>query len=390
MITNVKNSSLAVQPAEIRADWGKVSEMLDAGRYDEVAELLRQTQEISEKAGQNALSDVLAATRQICLACSQLQNEMERHRLAQKDAWDREYELKRQVLDLFDSACKIGGETLPLRLKEAEREGPVDNPPRAGRRTFMSASLTVNCLGRFRVYRNSQIITQWHSLKGQSIFKYLVAHHGTAISKDVLMDVFWPDADPESARRNLHQAIYSLRQTMRSGVSNFQPIQFENECYMLNPEIDLWLDCEDFAQNAQAGRRLEASGRLDEADEAYQRAEELYLGDFLKEDLYEEWTGSIRERYRNAYLDLVDRLCERYWRKGNYPAVIELCGKLLAKDNCNEKAHRRLMQCYQTQGQHGLAVRQYRLCVEFLKNELGIAPSAETRNLLKKITQACA
>jgi len=241
-----------------------------------------------------------------------------------------------------------------------------------------------------RVSRNGQIITHWHSLKGQSVFKYLVAHYGTPISKDVLMDVFWPDADPESARRNLHQAIYSLRQTMRRGEPNFQPIQFENECYLLNPEIDLWLDSEVFARNAQEGRQLEASGRQDEADVAYQRAEELYLGDFLEEDLYEDWTRPARERYRNAYLDLVDRLCERHWRKGNYPAVIELCGKLLAKDNCNEKAHRRLMQCYQIQGQHGLAVRQYRLCVDFLKDELGVSPSAETRNLLNKITQACA
>jgi len=390
MIIGAKNTSTAVQPAKIQTDWGIVSEMLDAGRYDEVAELLRQAQELSEKTGHHALSDVLAATRQICLVCSQLQNEMERHRRAQKDARDRECELKRQVLDLFDSARKISGETLPLRSKEAEREGSVNNPPRAGGRHLSSASLTAYCLGMFRIYRNDQIISQWHSLKGQSIFKYLVAHHGTPIPKDVLMDVFWPDADPESARRNLHQAVYSLRQTMRRGEPNFQSIQFENECYLLNPEIDLWLDSEEFARNAQAGRQLEASGRLDEAAAAYQRAEEFYLGDFLEEDLYEDWTGPIRERYRNAYLDLVDRLSDHHRRKGNYPAVIELCGKLLAKDNCNEKAHRQLMRCYQTQGQLGLAVRQYRLCVDFLKNELGVSPSAETRNLLNKITQVCA
>src|SRR5262249_12908613 len=152
------------------------SEMLNAGCYDEVAELLRQAQEISEKTGHNALSDVLAATRQICLVCSQLQNEMERHRRAQQDAWDRECELKRQIIDLFDSACKISGETPPLKSKGAERGGTVDNPPSAGRQPLKSASLTVNCLGMFHIYRNGQSITQWHSLIGQSIFKYLVAH----------------------------------------------------------------------------------------------------------------------------------------------------------------------------------------------------------------------
>ncbi len=390
MTIGAKKNSIAVQLAEIQIDWGIVSKMLNAGRYVEVADLLRQAQEISVKTSHNDLSHVLAAARQICLVCSQLQNEMERHRRAQKDAWDRECELKRQVLDLFDSACKIGGQILALRSKGAEIEGSIDKTPHAGNQPSKSALLRVNCLGIFRIYRNGQIITQWHGLKGQSIFKYMVAHYGTPVSKDVLMDVFWPDADPERARRNLHQAVYSLRQTMRRGESDFQPIQFENECYLLNPEINLWLDSEEFARNAQAGRQLEASGRLDEAAAAYQRAEELYLGDLLEEDLYEAWTVPVRERYRNAYLDLVDRLSEGLWRNGNYPAVVELCGKLLAKDNCNEKAHRRLMQCYQTQGQHGLAVRQYHLCVDTLKNELGVSPSAETRNLLNKITQACA
>jgi DNA-binding SARP family transcriptional activator len=383
-----ENSLTAIQPAEVKTNLHIVSSMLDAGRYDEAAEFLRRAQEISANTGHNALSDVLVATRQICLVCSQLQIEMERHRRAQKDAWERECELKRQLFDLFNSAFKISGEILPPGSKEATREDPIDRPPRAGNQPHSSASLAVNCLGMFRIYRNDQIITQWHSLKGQSIFKYMVAHHGTPIPKDLLMDVFWPNADPENARRNLHQAIYSLRQTMRRGEPYFQPIQFENDCYTLNPEISLWLDSEEFARNAQAGRQLEASERQDEAAAAYQRAEELYLGDFLEEDLYEDWTGPMRQRYRNAYLDLLDRLSEYQWRKGNYPAVIELCGKLLAKDNCNEKAHRRLMQCYQKQGQHGLAVRQYRLCVDLLKNELGVSPSIETRNLFSNIIQA--
>jgi two-component SAPR family response regulator len=87
------------------------------------------------------------------------------------------------------------------------------------------------------VYQNDQLIADWIGLKGQCVLKYLVAHRGRPIAKDILMDVLWPDADSDAARRNLHQAVYCLRQTLRRGHPDFEHIQFENDCYLLNPEM---------------------------------------------------------------------------------------------------------------------------------------------------------
>ena len=44
------------------------------------------------------------------------------------------------------------------------------------------------------------------------------------------MELLWPEIDPEVGRRNLHQAVYSLRRTLRSA-SPAQHIVFDNECY---------------------------------------------------------------------------------------------------------------------------------------------------------------
>lgn len=202
------------------------------------------------------------------------------------------------------------------------------------------------------------------------------------------MDVFWPDADPEAARRNLHQAVYCLRQTLRRGQPDFQHIQFENDCYLLNLEMDIWLDSEEFEKHVQAGRRLEAAGQPTEAMAQYGIAEGLYQGDFLEEDLYEDWLSLQREHIRNMYLDIVDRLSEYYVQQAEYTPVIALCQKALAQDNCHEEAHRRLMQCYVAQGQRHLAVRQYQTCVQVLKEELDLTPSEETVALYWRITAA--
>ena len=439
MTMGIKNDSASVQ-AKGNANWFGVAEMLQTGLYNEAARFLLQELEMSEKNGNDTLTGILATMHEICLDCSQLQDEMAWRQRAQQGAQERIAELNNQIHELFGRIRGVGeesppqtsqanpndkpremmefGATLPpendlgfwqrfqnllIEWRGASHSGSQNNSQplpdhletKPGTvadqaKNIPEHSFTINCLGFFRVYRNECVITNWHSLKGQSILKYLVAHHKTPVCKDVLMETFWPNADPESARRNLHQAIYSLRQTFKRVGPGFQPIQFEKECYLLNPEIPLSLDFQEFELSAEIGRQLEASGRRDKAAAAYQRAEAFYLGDFLQEDPYEDWIIPMRDQFHRTYLDLTERLSGYHWQQADYEAVIELCQKILAKDNCNEKAHRRLMQCYQNQGQCGLAIRQYRRCSEILKNELDVSPSVETRSLFDKITRACA
>ena len=97
-----------------------------------------------------------------------------------------------------------------------------------------SATLVVYCLGPFRIFQNHELITEWSGFMGQKILKYIVAQRGKPVLKDVLMEVMWADVGQEAARRNLHQAIYSLRQTLRRREPNLQHILFENDHYLLN------------------------------------------------------------------------------------------------------------------------------------------------------------
>lgn len=246
-------------------------------------------------------------------------------------------------------------------------------------------ALVVYCLGLFRVYQNDQLIAEWSSLKGQSIFKYLITHKRGPLAKDILMDLFWPNVDPEDTRRNLHQAIYSLRQTLRQRQPELQPILFKRDCYLLNPEMVIWLDFVEFEKHVQAGQKLEGAGQLPAAMAEYSIAEALYQGDFLEEDLYEDWPSLQREHLRNLYLDIVDRLSKYYAQQRGFTASIALCQKILAKDNCYEEAYRRLMECYLAQGQRFLAVRQYHTCVQALKEELDLTPAEETIAVYRRI-----
>ena len=240
-------------------------------------------------------------------------------------------------------------------------------------------------LGAFRVFQHDQQLDEWNGFKGQAILKYLVAQRGASVAKDVLMDLFWADVEPEAARRNLHQAVYSLRQTLRRRDPNVQYIQFEHNQYSLNPALQVWVDVEEFEQQVQAGRRLETSGQLAEAMRAYAAAVSLYAGDFLAEDLYEDRPRPRRQQLRMLFLETANRLSDEYYHQAEHTAAIALCQQMLALDNCLEEAHRRLMQIYLAQGQRHLAIRQYHLCTQALAEELDVPPAEETRALYEQI-----
>lgn len=268
-----------------------------------------------------------------------------------------------------------------------------DLPGLAGSLTFQpdpsqpGPNLVVHCFGQFRVYLNEKYIENWSSKKGLSIFKYLTIQRQSPVPKEVLMDVFWPEADPEAARRNLHQAIYSLRQTLNVQNIDFQHILFENDSYFLNPASKIWLDIDEFERRIQSGRYYEERHSPETAMSEYAIAEGLYQGEFLSEDLYEEWTQTFRQHYWHSYLDINQRLAQYYLARSEFAACIALSLRILSIDTSQEEAHRILMKCYMAQGQRHLAIRQYQLCIQELKNELNLPPSEETQALYEQIIQ---
>ena len=217
-----------------------------------------------------------------------------------------------------------------------------------------------------------------------SLLKYLVLHHKQNAPREVLMDVFWPDAEPETARNTLNVAIHSLRRALRTVI--FLPlIVFENGAYGLEPNLQVWLDVEEFERCVKSGQRLESRNQLTAAVAEYEAAISLYQGDFLEQNPYEEWTILDRERLRIAYLDTLDRLSQIYLSQERYAACSTVCQLILTRDGCREDAHCLLMRCYGRQGQYQLALRQYQRCAEALQVELEVEPAPETKQLHDRI-----
>jgi DNA-binding SARP family transcriptional activator len=248
---------------------------------------------------------------------------------------------------------------------------------------FAAMPVAVHMLGPFSL-TIGDLIVKLPASRSLSLLKYLLLHHRQSTPREVLMDVFWQDAEPEAARNNLNVALYSLRRALRTS-TDLPVIVFENGAYGLAPTLQVWLDVEEFERCIKAAQRLETRDQLTASVTEYEAALSLYQGDFLEHAPYEEWTILERERLRIAYLDTLDHLSQIYFSQERYAGCITVCQLILIRDRCREDAHCLLMRCYSRQGQGHLALRQYQLCVESLRTELEVDPKMETRQLYEQI-----
>jgi DNA-binding SARP family transcriptional activator len=248
--------------------------------------------------------------------------------------------------------------------------------------------LRANFLGRFEISRGGEPVSLIRNAKALAILKYLLACRARSVPQDYLMGWLWPESDLKRARWSLNSAFYALRKLLSGCLPSLpasECVLFEEGRYRLSPRILLSTDTDEFDARYEEGRRLEKAGQVPEAVGEYKKAVALYRGDYLIEDLYEEWTAIERERLVDLYTDLLRRLAIHDMESGRPWESVRTCYRLLEKDRCDEDTHRLLMECFIRLGQRARASRQYELCEVALRHEYDMTPSPETRALYASI-----
>src|ERR1051326_6017864 len=78
----------------------------------------------------------------------------------------------------------------------------------------MTSLWRVELLGGLRLKRGQQILTRFRTQKTASLLAYLAYFSERSHPREVLCELFWPDAEIETARHNLRLALSSLRQQL--------------------------------------------------------------------------------------------------------------------------------------------------------------------------------
>ena len=227
--------------------------------------------------------------------------------------------------------------------------------------------LVVRTLGRFEVLHDGQTVpaSAWQSKKARDLMKVLLARRGRPVTRQVLMDLLWPDEAPGRLGNRLSAALSVVRGVLDP--EHNLPAEHYISADTSGLRVDLSnldVDVEAFLADAEAGRRLMEAGRDDEAIEILSLAEATYAGDFLEEDAYEDWAVSLREETRAAYIRLVWTLAQQETQQGDPNSAIRWFLRLLERDPYDEDAHLGLVSALEEVGRHGEARRRFRFYVE--------------------------
>ncbi len=266
-----------------------------------------------------------------------------------------------------------------------DRTATLAGAPGAMRELRDTACVRILFLGNFQVMIRDRIVDEWPGKKGKSIFAYLSYHSDKRVCRDVLMDVFWPKSMRESARNSLNVAIHGLRKRFQQFDPKKEYIVFSNESYSINPEIEIWTDVSEFANLWMRAQSIERSQGLEAAAVFYDQVASMYDGDFMSDELYEDWSTLERENLKEIFLVALEKISECRLRAGSLEETISICKAILERDGCREEIYRRLMCCYQKAGRRDKALCAYRQCVRSLKIELDVEPSAATVEFYNKL-----
>ena len=246
--------------------------------------------------------------------------------------------------------------------------------------------LAVTLFGKPSIHRDDQIIIEVDSKKVMELFCYLLMFRERPHHREKLAGFFWGNATTTQSKKYLRQGIWRLQSKIKpKGEADTNPILFiEPEWIQINPEADLQLDVDDFEHvydlvKGKRGKELDRNSFT-----ALRNAIELYQGDLL-EGWYEDWCIFERERFKNMYLAMLDKLIGYCEVHKQYENGLNFGERILYYDIARERTHRRMIRLYLLAGQRTSALRQYHRCVTALQDELGAQPSKRTTELYEQI-----
>ena len=160
--------------------------------------------------------------------------------------------------------------------------------------------------GRSRSPWASSVVADdaWRLRKAKTLIKLLALAPERRLHAEQAAELLWAGRDPDSARNNLHQAIFAARRALDSiGLEGSRYLELREELILLGPDDPVRIDAVAFEELAAAAREQGEPG-------AYRAALEGFDAELLPADRYEDWSRERRDSLEELRLALEAELAE--------------------------------------------------------------------------------
>ncbi len=211
--------------------------------------------------------------------------------------------------------------------------------------------------------------------RGQALISYLASKESRRESREVLLDLLWPDRFKEQAQSSLRQVIYELQ---RLGPKDQPLIEATRDDVSLGPAI---LACDLWRFESKPG---DFNGSM--AEELL----DLYAGPFLSgpplaTEPFQQWTAIQRARLENQLEAAILETAHSASRPAETALAIKLLIQLLERCPMSFQAIAKVMELSAASGQPAVATRQFEHFAKRLKLECGEVPPQELFDFYKAL-----
>jgi DNA-binding SARP family transcriptional activator len=166
--------------------------------------------------------------------------------------------------------------------------------------------LCIGLLGAFSISAGDRVVADdaWRLRKAKTLIKLLALAPEHRLHVDQAIELLWAGRDPDSARNNLHQAIFAARRALDSiGLEGSRYLELREDLILLSPEDPVRIDAVAFEELAVAARAQGEPG-------AYRSTLKSFDAELLPADRYEDWSRERRDSHGRLRLALEAELAE--------------------------------------------------------------------------------
>ena len=212
-------------------------------------------------------------------------------------------------------------------------------------------------------------------VRQRAVLVSLLLHANEVVPSEQLLMDLWGEDSPLSAANSLQAAISRLRRVLPAGRLITRAPGYALRIF---PEE---LDVSQFEQLVSEGREALTAGAAEQAARTLRQALSLWRGPALADFRYEPFAQAEIVRLEELHLTCLEERIEADLALGLANVLVAELGRLVSEHPVRERLRGQLMLALYRDGRQTEALEVYRDFRSVLRDELGLDPSPQLREL---------
>lgn len=249
----------------------------------------------------------------------------------------------------------------------------------------MEEPLKIYTLGEFKVKYKGELLNPQERTNDKPwlLFKYLITERGKNIHPEIIINELWPDQEFKDPKHTITNLVYRLRKNLLVDGKNEAPfiINCRGRC-TFNKDSNYWLDIEEFTDLCKRANIVNEE-EPDKSILYYEKAFNMYKGDYLPEIPYHDWVIPSRNNYHWFFVESVIGYINELKKMERFEEIMKICERSFEIELLEEEIHLAYIEALLNKGKNGHAKHHYKYAKELLNNSLDVGHIPKLEELYK-------